>query len=202
MRFRCWLAVLLLAASSLSACRKYVEKPPDGPGGVGGSAGTGGTGGTAGRGGAGGTGGTSGSSGTGGTPDVAMPMDTPPADVADVLMSDRPDTMNCGMSGQSCCPINSCQGNACCVDGMCVQVGNACFPGNSCYGASCGGCGGMNERCCQNSLCVAPNNVCVAGDAGATCRKCGGPNEACCAGNTCSDNRMCMNNTCVQRTGM
>lgn len=201
MRFRCWLAVLLLAASSLSACRKYVEKPLDASGGVGGTAGTGGTGGTAGRGGTGGTAGTSGSSGTGGTPDMAMPMDTP-GDVADVLMSDRPDTMNCGMSGQSCCPINSCQGNACCVDGMCVQVGNACFPGNSCYGASCGGCGGMNERCCQNSLCVAPNNVCVAGDAGATCRKCGGPNEVCCAGNTCSDNRMCMNNTCVQRTGM
>jgi hypothetical protein len=85
---------------------------------------------------------------------------------------------------------------------MCVQVGNACFPGNSCYGASCGGCGGMNERCCQNSLCVAPNNVCVAGDAGATCRKCGGPNEACCAGNTCSDNRMCMNNVCTPRPGM
>ena len=199
MRFRCLLAVLLLAASSLPACRKYIEPPAPPTGGVGGTAGTGGTGGTGARGGAGGTGGTSGSSGTGGTADMAMPIDMPPADVGDVLVADKPDTLTCGLPGQSCCAINSCLAGGCCVDGRCVQVGNACFEGNSCFGASCGGCGGMNERCCQNALCVAPNSVCIAGDGGSTCRRCGGPNEACCAGNSCTDGRMCTNNTCTPR---
>jgi hypothetical protein len=201
MRFRCLLAVLVLAASSLSACRKYIEKPTDGS--TGATGGSGGAAGTGGRGGTGGTGGAAGTGGTGGSIDVAMPDLPPPADMADVMIADKqPDTVLCGVTGQSCCAINTCLAGGCCVDGKCVPLGTSCFVGAACFNSSCGGCGGMNERCCPNSLCVAPNNVCVGGDGGATCRKCGGPNEVCCAGNTCSEGRMCANGICTPRQNM
>jgi hypothetical protein len=198
MRFRCLLAVLVLAASSLSACRKYIEKPPDG--GTGGTAGTGGMAGTGGR---GGTGGASGTGGTGGSIDMAMPDMPPPADMGDVMIADKqPDTLLCGLTAQSCCPINSCLAGGCCVDGKCVAPGTACFPDKSCVQVSCGGCGAAGQQCCQNAQCVAPGTVCIGGDGGSTCRKCGGPNEICCAGNICSDGRTCTSGMCTPKPSM
>ena len=198
--FSCrWLTVILLIACTGAACRKYIPKPIDasvpGSGGSGGSAGTGGSGGR------GGTGGAS-TAGTGGTVDMAVDVaDSRPPD----LIAERPevDMVNCGLSGQACCPGNACAGAGCCYNARCVNMGTACFEGATCFGQSCGGmCGGADQACCApNNQCVAAGLICVVGDAGpnGSCRACGGVNQPCCVGMSCGEGRACTNNVCVPR---
>jgi hypothetical protein len=128
-----------------------------------------------------------------------------PGQPSDARLDDRP-AMNadageaCGAPGQSCCPGNRC-GAGCCVGALCAAPFDPC-PGvpASCRTTTCGGlCGGLMEPCCgETGYCARELTVCRRTDAGARCEPCGNTGDLCCAGSYCQPpGRRCVNNRCA-----
>jgi hypothetical protein len=117
---------------------------------------------------------------------------------------------SCGTSGNSCCPLNTCNDGGCCVSGnTCAAQGAACA-GSTCMDGVCGTCGGPGGSCCSDGLCTAPGTTCVGyspgvdagpdsggGSHGSTgeCKSCGSAGDICCAGD-CQTGLDCQGGYC------
>jgi hypothetical protein len=115
--------------------------------------------------------------------------------------------VSCGVSGNPCCPNNTCSGGGCCFynQGWSLCTAEAATCGGaaaSCSASACGGCGGLGQNCCvviSNYVCTAPNTYCTAQQPGGICNACGGMGQPCCGsasisisdGSTCNAGLTC-----------
>lgn len=136
--------------------------------------------------GGGGSVGTGGSVGAGGALDGSVPG------------SGGSGAPTCGQPGMPCCDDKGCNGDGCCVSGICMAAGGTCvgLGGGICNAGACGACGGAGMPCCGAGVCTAPATTCNAG----TCAKCGDLGLPCCAGsgsgNCHAPNTICASNVC------
>ena len=88
--------------------------------------------------------------------------------------------VDCGGEGEACCANSRCDGDGCCVGGVCVTNGTSCGDGlGTCTDGVCANCGAAEgDPCCEGScgpdLGCNDSGICV----------CGGEGEVCC-GTTC-----------------
>src|SRR5262249_2087534 len=86
----------------------------------------------------------------------------------------------CGLPGEICCDLGTCEGSGCCSGGDCVAAGDtgltssAICDQNVCVGSGAP-CGALGQASCGGT-CDQPYTI----DSGSVCVPCGGDGQPCC----------------------
>ena len=146
--------------------------------------------------------------------------DTPLDGMADTprdVMADRPPA--CGGPGLRCCPPlygfgNGSCADACCLGGICIEVGSTCGGGfgtceRDAFGSpACTVCGDVDQPCCDPTGVTCPGPVGDPGDpppgrytcgADGLCVECGDTGQPCC-GTVCYGGGCCTEAGCIADT--